>query len=180
MLRYLWGPHSLFEIPLHSASVNERLPGRLQAFPQENPNLVTKVKKYLLLNEIVVGLIRSQLSKGYRHFGGMSEKDLFDMLATHTEERPNKYNLVVLGDRMIIMKINIQKPMVDWVLSKHVLLSRYSEDVRFASEIWKTPDGVLHINRNSGTYQPSSRLLPQAADLMRETFPNIPIVTDGV
>ncbi|MGE3974557.1 MAG: hypothetical protein AB7F59_08540 [Bdellovibrionales bacterium] len=178
LLRYLWGPHSLFEIPLNKAKVENKLPQRLNAFPQQAPNFITKVKKHLLFSETIVGLIRTQLSKGYRHFGGMTEKDLYDMLATHSEVTPNKYNVVVLSDRMIIMKIDIQSSLVDWVLSKHVLLSRYSRDVRFAGEIWKTADGQLYINRNSGTYQPAGSLLPDVTEVMRETFPNIPIVMD--
>ncbi len=178
LLRLLWGPHSLFEAKLPAGIIDKYLPNKLKAFPQEKPDTITKIKKNFLFSKPVVKLIRSQLSASYSRFNSMSEKDLFDMLRTHTDEFPNKYNIVATGDRLILMKIGIQMKQVDWLLSKHVLMSDYSKDVRFAGEILKEADGTLSISNNSGTYQPSFNQLDSFLGLLKELFPNISIGID--
>ena len=108
-------------------------------------------------------------------FPRFDEGDLFDMLRTDSAGQPNRYNFVLTGDRLITMKIIIKMKYVDWILSKHVLMAGYSEDVRFAGEFWKGEDSRLHFSSNSGTYQPGATLLDSMAALLARTFPNLPI-----
>ncbi len=178
LLGLLWGPHSLFEIPLNKADVDALLPDKLKSFPQTNPTLVTRIKKNFLFSKPVVSLIRSQIAPDYSRFKGVNEKNLFDMLRTDSVEHPNRYNFVLTGDRLIIMKISIKMKYVDWILSKHVLMADYSKDVRFAGEFWKGEDGKLHFSPNSGTYQPKNELLPQMAEILKRAFPNLPTVME--
>ena len=65
---------------------------------------------------------------------------------------------------------------VDWVLSKHVLVSNYSNDVRFAGEVWKNEKGQIVLNHNSGTYLPSVDELEAAAEYLRQVFPGVEII----
>ncbi len=175
-LRTLWGPHAMFEVPLELETVNRFLPTVMKAFPQEKPSLFTRLKKNLLFSKPVVDFARSQLASRYRHFQAMSEKHLYDMLRTNSELLPNKYNLVVTGTKAILTKNNIRMGMVDWILSKHVFVSGYSDDVRFAGEVWKGLDGKIYVSRNSGTYRPTDAQLQAVVEMLKLVFPNVPIV----
>lgn len=176
LLRLLWGPHSLFQTKISAGLVDSLLPEVLQSFPQEKPSIVTQIKKNFIFSRPVVSLIRSQLAASTKMFEGFSEKDLFDSLRTDSAEIPNRYNIVVTGDSITIMKVGIKIKFVDWVLSKHVLISGYGTDVRFAGEIWKDEQGRLHINGNSGTYMPHPEQVQKAAELLGILFPHIEIV----
>jgi hypothetical protein len=179
-LRLLWGPHSLFEIPIDRTIVDELLPNKLTAFPpKEKSSLMREFKKRVLFPAPTVRLMRSQLSESYNIIPGLNQTQLLDMLRTDSEEYPNRYNFIVLGNRIIIMKLDIHNGMVDWVLAKHVLLSNYSEDVRFAGEIWKTADGVIHINNNSGSYEPETEWLANILELFNRLFPGVPCVVEA-
>lgn len=174
LLRLAWGPHALFEISHSKENIQSYLPETLKSFPQENPSMVTKIKKHFLFSKPVVTLIREQLAGNYSVFSSMNEQRLYDMLRTDSAETPNRYNIVVTGDKIIIMKIAIRMKYVDWILSKHVLISGYSKDVRFAGEIWKGEDGKLYMSNNSGTYQPSKDQLLKTVDYFKTQFPNLP------
>lgn len=175
LLRLIWGPHALFQVAVPKAEVGRFLPETLNAFPHKKPSFVTKVKKNVLFSKPVVTLVRSQLAARSRAFESLSEKDLFDMLRTDSEGIENRYNIVILGDSIILMKVGIKIKFVDWILSKHVLVSGYSTDVRYAGEIWKSEDGVIHLNGNSGTYMPTPEQVGQAYELLVRLFPNIRI-----
>lgn len=179
LLRLLWGPHSLFEIPLADGTVDSYLPDRLQSFPDPDPSFATRLKKNVLFNKGMVSMIRSQLSDNYRRIEGLTHDLLLNMLRTSSDEYPNKYNFVVTGNRLIVMKLDIYNGYVDWVMSKHVLMSGYSDDVRFAGEIWKTADGKIHFNNNSGTYKPGSDLTA-ATELFEMLFPGVPVEGHGI
>lgn len=77
------------------------------------------------------------------------------------------------------MKNEVQNPYVDWILTKHVLISNYNESVRFAGEIWKDRDGVIWVNRNSGTYQPNEEQLSQFVAYLSQVFPHVTFEADG-
>lgn len=179
LLRLLWGPHSLFEVQLPREEVEAALPSTLKPFPDPNPSLSTRLKKHFLFSQPMVNLIRSQLSHSYKRLGRLTHNLFVDMLRTHSEDLPNKYNFVVTGDRLIVMKLDIRSSGVDWVLSKHVLMSNYAKDVRFAGEIWKTADGTMHFNNNSGTYKPGSDLNPPKV-LFEKLFPGVKIEAHGL
>lgn len=174
LMRTVWGPHTLFSIGADAAEVNAYLPEVLKEFPQSNPSLFTKLKMKVLFAPPVVNFVRKHLASGFREFREMSEKRLYDMLRTESSGYANKYNLVVTGDSLHLSKNNIHMGIVDWVLSKHVLISGYSKDVRFAGEIWKEADGRIYLSFNSGTYRPTLEQLHQALAYLRKLFPNVP------
>lgn len=180
LLRMIWGPHALFEIPIARNIVDEFLPETLDAFPKENPGFSTRLKRDYLFAPFMIDYFRAHLADNYRKIEGLNQTQLLDMIRTDSPEFPNRYNFVVLGDRIIIMKLDIKNSMVDWVLAKHVLLSGYSKDVRFAGEIWKSADGTIHLNANSGTYQPLEELYPMLKQLFERLFPGVACVTEAV
>jgi hypothetical protein len=89
-----------------------------------------------------------------------------------TKETPNKYNVVATNKRVSLMKNDIKNWLVDWVLSKHVLIANYDEEVRFAGEIWKDIDGVIWVSANSGTYTPNKEQLDNFLKYLCKVFPN--------
>lgn len=178
MLRLLWGPHALHEVHLPPGLVDQFLPDVLTAYP--NPSFLSKIKMNGPFSPPMIGLMRAHLAPNYKRVSGIPHNYLLDMLRVHSAEIPNKYNFVVTGDRLIIMKIDIFSGAVDWILSKHVLMSGYSDDVRIAGEVWKTADGTLHFNIDSGTYQPNEeKVLIPATGLVRALVPGIPVVAHG-
>lgn len=174
-LRLLWGAHTIFEARQQRVSVDEYLPEKLRAFPQPNPSLMTRLKSTILFSRPVVAAIRQVLCPEFEPVGTRSEADVYEMLRTDSPENPQKYNIVITEDALTISRIKVKSPFVDWVLTKHVLVSGYHEGVRFAGELWKDTDGVLHLSRNSGTYRPSAEQLDKAVDFLRAVFPNLAI-----
>jgi hypothetical protein len=136
------------------------------------------VKKAVLFSPLVVKGIRRLLACDYISIGNRLECDVYDMLRTHSQRARNIYNLVLTDEHIIIARISIRARIIDWILSKHVLMSGYHPAVRFAGEIWKDEHGVIHINRNSGTYQPTLEQLQSAAAFLRAVFPHLTVVID--
>lgn len=178
LLRMMWGSHALFEAQQSRVNIDKFLPDTLKAFPQEKPNFVTRVKKALLMSKPVVWAMRKALVAQYQPVGERSEADVINMLRTDSAAKNGKYNLVVTGDRVVVARLDVGIGKVDWLLTKHVLMSGYDPSVRFAGEIWKDAEGVVHINRNSGTYQPSPTQLAAAAEYLQGIFPHARIVAD--
>jgi hypothetical protein len=179
VLRQLWGAHSLFMLSQNSVNVEAYLPGTLKPFPQTNPDFVTKVKSKVLFSPLVVKAIRFAQSRNWEDLGAVDERNIYDMFRTHTKKYPNKYNIVVAGDadscNVTIGRITVKGMVADWVLSKHVLMADYSPIVRFAGEIWKSPDGVIYVSGNSGTYRPTDEQVDAVVAFLRETFPHLRI-----
>jgi hypothetical protein len=174
-MRLFWGPHTLFELRQNRVDVNQYLPENLKAFPQENPSLETQLKKAILFSRPVIWGVRKMLCPEFQPVGTRSEADIYDSLRTHTEKRPERYNIVITGDKITISRLRVRHPIVDWVLSKHVLISGYHPDVRFAGELWKDLSGTLFVSRNSGTYRPSDEQLMRATQFVQAVFPNLAI-----
>jgi len=176
MLRFVWGPHALFEIKQNRVDVNQFSAKTLTAFPdQMKKNWLTLAKQNLLFSPWVVERVRENLCPKFLAFGQMSEVDLYDMLLTDAPGQNNKFNIVITGDRIVIGKIDVRSKLVDWVLSKHVLLSGYDPDVRFAGECWKNQEGQLCVNRNSGTYRPDEETLVAMTAYLQQVFPGLNI-----
>ncbi len=174
LFRWLWGPHAFFEVK-NTTKTEELLPIRLTAYAGKKKTVFNYLKQYVLFSKPMIGFIRRHLCKENVVFEKSSEKDLYNMIRTHTDKIPNKYNLIITRDGISIIKIDIQYSTVDWVLSKHVLLSGYSKDVRFAGEFWKDINGVFHFNNNSGTYMPAHSTLEPTKEILKQLFPNIKI-----
>lgn len=182
MLRMLWGAHTLFQASQSRVDINDYLPEVLPAFPQKNPDFVTRLKKRVLMSPPVVWLIRRILAPSFVKVGAKSEQEIYDMLLTHSDGLPLKYNIVMSRDETTIAQTSVAVKAIDWLLSKHVIVSGYKYDERFAGEVWKDIDGTIRINPNSGTFQPTDEQLIQAGRYMKAIFPHVRIVvesTDG-
>jgi hypothetical protein len=179
LFRLIFGPHSLFEIPISKDLVDAHLPDILKEFPDANPSLTTSLKQHLLFSPPVISLIRGLIQGGgSQRIEGLNQSQLLDMMRTDSEKIPNRYNFVIAGDKITFMKLNIFNSIYDWILAKHVLLSGYSQDVRFAGEIRKTADGIIRISGNSGTYKPKPESLLKLKTFVEVLFPGVHIVME--
>jgi len=196
LLRLVWGSHALFEVRQTRVNPKGYFTHALTPFPQANPSFVTRVKKKVLFTPFVIRTIRSILAPEYAVSGARSERDLYDMLRTHSEESPNKYNLVITSTRIVFARVNTDAPkgtirswlfgwllrllrkISAWILSKHVLMSGYDPETFYACEAWKDVKGKLHLNRESGTFRPNEEEEEDAYAFVTAVFPNLPIVMD--
>ena len=179
-LRMLWGAHTLFQARQNRVDIDQYLPEVLPPFPQKNPSLLTRIKKKVLISPPVVWMIRQILAPGFAGVGPKSEQDVYDMLVTHSDELPMKFNIVITGKAITIASISVAVKVIDWFLSKHVILSGYSRDDRFAGDVWKDTQGVIHLNPNSGTFQPTQEQLVQAGRYLKAIFPHVKIVVENL
>lgn len=189
-MRLFWGAHNLFEGTQSRVKITDYLTAPLKEFPQPNPNIATRLKKALIFSRPVIWAMRKILVPSYAVMPGLrSENDVYKALRTHSQAEPNKYNLVIVAEdqnagpgasTFILSRITGGAKLMDWILSKHVLMSGYSKFVLFAGEIWKDENGVIHVNRNSGTYQPSPEQLDAMVEFLRALFPHLTIVKDDV
>ena len=175
LLRLIWGPHAFFQVKQKDNKIDDYLPEKLKEYDKKSPTLFTSIKKNILFSKPVIKFIRRHLIKSQEVVENNSEKELFNMIRTNTENNPHKYNIVVTGSLITVMKLEIKYGWVDWVLSKHVLSSGYSDDVRFAGEFWKGSDCVIYFNNNSGTYAPKADLLSNMEQFLKQLFPNTEI-----
>lgn len=190
IMRLFWGAHNLFEGSQSRVDVEQYQPTPLKPFPQAKPNLATRAKKAVLFSRPVIWLMRKVLVPRYTELEGQrSERDVYNALRTHSEGQSNKYNLVVLKEKnkagqvvttFILARITSGAKLLDWILSKHVLMAAYSELTFFAGELWKDEKGVVHFNRNSGTFQPSAEQAAAMEAFFQETFPNLTVVNDPI
>jgi hypothetical protein len=178
ILRQFWDSHALFTSEQSRVNPFDYFSERLQPFPQKNPNFATRLKKRLLFSKFVIKLIHKVLAPSYADLGLKSERDIYDMLRTDSANNSNKYNLVITAKKIIVARTTVAIKIIDWLLSKHVLASGYDPDVLFAGEVWKDTDGVIHMNDNSGTYQPGEKELSAAALYMQAVFTHLKVVGD--
>ncbi len=189
-VREIGGEHTLYRVRQRRVNVNDYLPTPLDPFPQKDPDFVTRLKKGVLFTREKVAKFVSHLAKEQPEFERRSDKDIFEMMETDSESSPNKYNLVVEGSDLLVMRTTgkdqfkglkrwIAKKL-DWILSKHVLMANYSENVRFAGEVWKArgADGKvrIYVSNNSGTYKPTLAQLQKAVEYLQKIFPGVEIV----
>lgn len=170
------GSHAFFEGEQDRVKSEDYLSETLKPFPQAKPSWSTRLKKTLLFSKPVVDGLRHFLAEHYSPIvSGLtySERDVYDMLRTDSAASPNKYNVVLTTRRIILARTTVGAKLLDWVLSKHVLMSGYASDVIFAGELWKDADGVIWISANSGTYRPTIEQLEAAAAFLRAVFPHL-------
>lgn len=189
-MRLFWGAHNLFEGSQSRVDITQYVNTPLKPFPQAKPNLATRAKKAVLFSRPVIWLMRKILVPRYTPIQGLrSERDIYNAMRTHSEAQNNKYNLVVLKETeadgrekttFILARITSGAKLVDWILSKHVLMAAYSAFTFFAGEIWKDENGVIHFNRNSGTFQPSAEQAEAMVAFFQAVFPNLVIVNDPI
>ncbi|CAF0967842.1 unnamed protein product [Rotaria sordida] len=103
---------------------------------------------------------------------------LASMMSIHTKTEPHLYNIVITGDFLIDMRNSPDLKFVDWILSKHALISGYDDDVRFAGEAWMEhqEDGlVLHLSNNSDTYRPTNEQFEAAGKYVSAVLPDLKV-----
>jgi hypothetical protein len=187
--RWLWGSHALFSVSTPRVNISKYLPNTLKPFPQKKPSFGTRVKKKYLFRPIVIKFMRRFLCPAFTPVGDANERDVFSMLRTHSEKSPNKYNLACTGSEnewtLAVARIDLGESflsriglgfiarLIDWILSKHVLMTGYADCVPFCGEGWKREDGVICLSGNSGTYQPTDEELDAFILFCRETFPHL-------
>ena len=201
MLRQLWGPHAFFEALVDRVNVDDYLTRAMRPFPQKNPGFTTRLKKAVLFSRPVIWLMRKIMGAStFQEIGMCSERDIYDMLRTHSATVSNKYNIVIVRmpaskrgkkpiTRFILSRITVKSRFVDWILSKHVLMSGYlwspeaegqksdktKPYVVWAGETWKTPEGKLIFHGNSGTYQPKSEEDDAMVAFTQTVFPHLTV-----
>lgn len=178
--RSVWGTHVIYKVQLTDypefiAKLNELLPTTLKEFDRPELDLATRIKKNLLFCESVVDMIRSHMTKSFDKHEGFTQYNLVNMLAPEVDGDERKYNFVVTSKEMILISNSVCYGFVDWILSKHVLISGYSHDVRFAGEMWKDENNTIYLNNNSGTYRPTTEQLEKVVQLAHVLFPNIQV-----
>ena len=180
LMRKIFGSHTSFRILSDQGlvDVNTYLPETLQAFPVENPDLFTRVKKTFIFSRPAVSILRRQLAALWDDHGLFPAGALASMMSVHTRDEPHLYNIVITGTHLIGLHNNpfLNLKLVDWLLSKHVLISGYDDDVRFAGEAWMEhrDDGLLlHLTKNSGTYQPKDEHLARAGQFIAAALPGL-------
>ncbi|MFI5345522.1 MAG: diacylglycerol/polyprenol kinase family protein [Elusimicrobiota bacterium] len=179
ILRHFWPAHTLFRVTKANVGIAAYLPATLTAFPQANPSLLTRIKKGFLFSPPVVRAIRSQLAHSYREFEARTAAEILALIQPSSEPG-SKYNIVIDGSGFNVMGLDHGAKVPDWILSKHVLMSGYSKDVRFAGEIWRDADGRILVSDNSGTYRPSAAQLDQAVAYLKAVFPGVEFVAAPV
>jgi hypothetical protein len=180
LFRQKWGEHPIFEARLDPTTLDidgpnfTELRAPLKAYPGKL-DLVSKAKRYVLFSKPVIKALRAQMAVKMDSLGRISGPTLVDMFQAGTPDDPFLYNVVITGTsaRMTRLENRNAKDVgkANWILAKHVLLSGYDPDVRYAGEIWvhDTEAGrTIHINDNSGTYKPSSAHGAAAARFLQQ------------
>lgn len=182
----VWNRHTIYEVDLsdkkeqiseafHRLSKQNKEEGniKLRPFPQEKPNISTRLKRDFFFSNPVVWFLR-------RHIMGrvdtiyLHTQDIFKHLQSTKGAR---LNYVLLDDKIVLARVHangsvdeIHKKAADWALSKHALLSG-RQDVYCSGEMWydETKDRFM-INNDSGTYKPSHEHVQTVAKLANEIF----------
>jgi hypothetical protein len=182
IIRKIWGSHTLFRVIPNpeKIDINNYLPDILIAFPSKNPDLFTRIKKSFLFSRPVVITIRKQMASLWDDHGEFSSGSLASMMPIHTKNEPHLYNIVITGNHFMGMHSNpfLNSKFVEWILSKHVLISGYDDDVRFAGAAWMEhqQDGVvIHLTNDSGTYKPNNQHLVKAGQFVSDAFPGLKV-----
>lgn len=194
-IRRYWGAHVLFEALPNpkQTNVDDFLPKTLvdKYSKDEKMGMVDKLKS-LAFSKPAVNAMRGALGATFDETGAYTPNELARMLQVGEEGKPAVFNFIITGNkeenRISVTRIDVDKKVPDWVLSKHLMLSNYSDDVRMAGEMWAetyTKDdgskGIrVHINNNSGTYRPSAEQTHAAARYLESVFPGVEVVAEPV
>ncbi|MFN8609514.1 MAG: hypothetical protein U0931_18390 [Vulcanimicrobiota bacterium] len=200
VFRQLWGHHVLWEALPDPDEIDidrylpEVLPDKFTLAKEQGRKLksVDRVKSVMFSREMI-GSIRESMTAHFDDMGSYQPGQIKAMVpAAGLGEPPIVFNLVICGPKLLsrisITRIEGESKAPDWVLSKHVLISAYDPDVRYAGEIWAerfvARDGTeqlkFHLNNNSGTYHPGLDQLEGAAAYLRALFPGVELETHPV
>ena len=168
---HLFPIYVLYELYIPPVVIDHFLPDKLSTYS----NMSTKalVKRFTLYSKPSVMALRSQLinltelpsnSVSFNHL-------LRDALAeTHSNKR---LNFVILNDRLICMCIPSLPHISSYAVSKHIVLSNRSKEVRFAGEMWCDESNCYRLNNSSGTYQPADGSIGRTVQLFNYLTPEL-------
>lgn len=206
-IRTLAHAHMMFEAvgDQKRVDINKYLPKRLLDKFSTGEKLSTKEKiKKAIFTPAKVKFIRATMAESFDEAGEFSPQMIAKMIRQpgpgeelHADKDGHiKYNIVISGDksergnRVVIarLKTTDEDNKADDILSKHVLISGYDQDVRFAGEMWAETyvkeDGShgvrIHVSNNSGTYRPTGEQAVAACDYLSHLFEGVEFVPEKV
>lgn len=175
MAARVWGRHSIYEINLADKKteiMNAFGNHSLKPFPNENPSLMTRMKRDFLFSQTAINFLRSQMASRY-NTEKLNTQELLDLLKSTEGAR---LNYTLFADRIVFGRVSLPKAeegykqAADWALSKHALLAG-REEVLCAGELWyDQASDQFFINDDSGTYFPKPDDVKKMAKLANETF----------
>lgn len=163
-LRKLVGDHTIWRMDLPGVTGIETL----RAYAHKKNTMINTIKQNVLFCPPMVSLLGALVSPGYGSAFQVPSKLINTMLTPK-----HRLNYVWYGDKnastLVVTLVNgTWFGALDWVLAKHVYLSRYSEHVFCAGEIWLEEERGIVINGDSGTYQPGDEHLMKCAALLSD------------
>ncbi|NTW13814.1 MAG: hypothetical protein HGA31_02155 [Candidatus Moranbacteria bacterium] len=187
LVRKLTGvQHILHEIVPASADlrVDDYLPKNLpDKYHREGEKVkgVANRAKSVAFSKPMVGFLRNHLAMEFDKEEEFTAKQLLDMLPLDADGKTMlKQNIVICGSnskrgsRVVITPIHVGNDLADWIMTKHLILSGYEKEVRFAGEGWGercdaggTVKFKIHINGESGSYTPANEDVKQAAAFLQ-------------
>ncbi|UJR07460.1 hypothetical protein I4U23_011749 [Adineta vaga] len=155
--------YPIYEFKLSSDIIDEYLPNKLTAFPTKSWTNLSK--RHFFYSKPIIYATRCQISKTSEALP--SKFSLSDLLNDLLCENNSKirYNFVIVGDTLIFARVPRHHHVTYHLLCKHISLAKRSTDVRFAGEFWRDEISRFRLNNNSGTYQPSTKLLKTTIQL---------------
>lgn len=180
-IRWFWGQHVLFRISTSRVNVRDYIDEPLLAPFPGKLSFVSRLKKWVLFNKFVIRYFLRHLAPHWEDLGTFDERTALAMLRTHTDAAPNKYNVVITEDAIIIARISSQgrwqwlAKLAAWVLSKHVLLANW-KDVPWAGEGWKEVTADVDLDGNSGTFKPNDERTRKAVRYLNAVCPSWRVV----
>lgn len=176
-LSYLVGQQPEFSIDLH---VDEpELAKPLKAFDRKLSR-IDFIKSKVLFSPVTCWLMAKILEKDVGTTDDLPASVVANMLTVAPSMDPEpayKYNFVLTGTKLKIKRLlnndGRDNKFLAWMLAKHVLLSRWSKDVRVPGELWVCDlDGqrVIFVNAESGSYRPTEQQMQALSRMLTNRF----------
>lgn len=176
-LSYVVGQQPEFSIDL---CVDEpELAKPLKAFDRKLSR-IDFVKSKVLFSPVTCWLMAKILEKEIGTTDYLPASIVANMLTVAPSMNPEpvyKYNFVLTGRKLKIKRLlnndGRDNKFLAWMLAKHVLLSRWSKDVRVPGELWVCElDGqrVIFVNSESGSYRPTEQQMQALSRMLTNRF----------
>ncbi|HEU5122070.1 MAG TPA: hypothetical protein VFT59_04440 [Candidatus Saccharimonadales bacterium] len=178
-LGFVLGQRPIFEAKLGKPLDAPELLAPLSPFPGKLSK-VTKLKKYVLFSRPAIRWMRGHIAKSFDAYPSIPRRAVAEMLRRSegkAREDAFIYNVVVTGTSVRITRLENRngrdRKFINWVLSKHLMVSGYDPDTRFAGELWcyeENGELTIFLTRDSGSYKPGSERLEPLARYLSEFF----------
>jgi hypothetical protein len=182
-LGFILGQRPIFEAQLTKPLDIPALATPLKPY-QGKLSFSTKLKKNGPFSPFSVMWMRSHIAKSFDQYPNIPRHAVAEMLRrSEGKDREDAfvYNLVVTGTSVRIARLENRngrdRKLVNWVLSKHLMISGYDPDTRFAGELWcyeENGELTIFLTRDSGSYKPEAERLEPLAAYLSEFF-SIPV-----